>query len=109
MPVSMTLRITGSRGLTPETCDLGRALLRVETMGLHASRCPAKPEEVAESYVMETLDAADVAAFDKHLLVCDECWAVVEVTEQYVRAMRAAAEQLHKDSTGPLPDEPDAN
>jgi hypothetical protein len=77
-------------------------------MRLHASRCPAKPEEVAESYVMETLDAADAAAFDKHLLVCDECWAVVEVTDRYVRAMRGAAEQLRKDATGSLPDEPDA-
>jgi hypothetical protein len=77
-------------------------------MPLHASRCPAKPEEVAESYVIETLDAADAAAFDEHLLVCDQCLAIVEATYDYVRAMREAAEQLRRDSTGSLPGEPDA-
>jgi hypothetical protein len=25
---------------------------------------------------MDTLDAADAAAFDEHLLVCDECWGI---------------------------------
>jgi hypothetical protein len=40
-------------------------------MHLHATPCPSKPEEVAEAYVMETLDAANAAAFDEHLLVCD--------------------------------------
>jgi hypothetical protein len=58
---------------------------------------------------MDTLDAADTSAFDEHLLVCDECLAFVEVTEQYLRAMRSAAEQVRKDSTGPLLGEPDAN
>ena len=57
---------------------------------------------------MDTLDAADAAAFDEHLLVCDECWMAVEVTDRYVRAMREAAERLRRDSTGSLPGEPDA-
>jgi hypothetical protein len=43
---------------------------------------------------MDTLDAADTAAFDGHLLVCDECWGIVEATAEYVRAMREAARWL---------------
>jgi hypothetical protein len=39
----------------------------------------------------ETLDAA----FDEHLLVCDECWGIVEATEAYVRAIWEAAQQLN--------------
>ena len=77
-------------------------------MRLHAARCPEDLDEVAEAYVMETLDAVDAAAFDEHLLICDECWAAVEVTDRYVRAMREAAERLRKDSTGPVIREPDA-
>jgi hypothetical protein len=76
-------------------------------MPLHASRCPAKPEEVAESYVLETLDAADAAAFDEHLLVCDECLVIVEATYDYVRAMRSAGEQLRRDSKGSVIRKPD--
>ena len=63
-------------------------------MSLGATRCPANPDEVAEAYCMDALDAADDAAFDEHLLVCDECWGIVEATEQYVRAMRVAAERI---------------
>jgi hypothetical protein len=63
-------------------------------MPLHADRCPVDPDEVAEAYCLDTLDAADTAAFDEHLLVCDECWGIVEATDEYVRAMRAVAERL---------------
>jgi hypothetical protein len=45
---------------------------------------------------MDTLDAADDAAFDEHLLVCDECWGIVEATEAYVRAIREAAQRLRE-------------
>jgi hypothetical protein len=43
---------------------------------------------------MDTLDVADAAAFDAHLLECDGCWGIVEATDEYVRAMRAVAERL---------------
>jgi hypothetical protein len=65
---------------------------------LHATPCPAKPEEVAEACVMETLDAANAAAYDEHLLVCDQCLAIVEATDEYVRAMREAAERLRREA-----------
>jgi hypothetical protein len=57
-------------------------------MRLDATRCPADPDEVAEAYCMDRLDAADAAAFNKHLLVCDECLEIVVATEEHVRAMR---------------------
>jgi hypothetical protein len=65
-------------------------------MPLDATRCPANPAEVAEAYCMNTLDAADAAAFDEHLLGCDLCWGIVEATEAYVRAMREAAQRLRE-------------
>jgi hypothetical protein len=40
------------------------------------------------------MDTLDAAAFDGHLLVCDECWGIVEATAEYVRAMREAAQRL---------------
>ena len=76
-------------------------------MRLHSTRCPTDLDEVAEAYCMDTLDAADAAAFDEHLLVCDECWLAVEVTDRYVRAMREAAEQWCNESTGPVIREPE--
>jgi hypothetical protein len=56
---------------------------------------------------METLDAADAAAFEEHCLVCAECLAIVEAADEYVRAMREAADQLRKDSTGSVHRKPE--
>jgi hypothetical protein len=78
-------------------------------MRLHASPCPAKPEEVTEAYVVETLDAADAAAFEEHCLTCARRLAIVEATDEYVRAMRESAGRLRKDSTGSVLREPDAH
>jgi hypothetical protein len=43
---------------------------------------------------MDTMNAADAATFEEHLLVCGECWATVEVVAEYVRAIRTAAERM---------------
>lgn len=43
---------------------------------------------------MGTLPDDDAAAFEERLLVRGCCMAVVEVDEEYVRAMRGAAKQL---------------
>jgi hypothetical protein len=45
---------------------------------------------------METLNAADVAAFDEHLLARDECSGIVEATEAYMLAIREAAQRLRE-------------
>jgi hypothetical protein len=65
-----------------------------EPMPLDPARCPADPEEVAEAYCMGTLPLADTAAFGQHYIACSRCAAVVEATDQYVRAMRTAATRL---------------
>ena len=70
-------------------------------MPLCADCCPADPDEVAEAYCMDALGAADGAAFEVHLLECGECRAIVEATEEYVRAMRIAAERRAAAPTPP--------
>jgi anti-sigma factor RsiW len=62
-----------------------------------ATPCPDDPDDVAEAYCMGALDPADAAAFEEHLLVCDECRATVDAVTEYVRAIRPAAERLRKD------------
>jgi hypothetical protein len=63
-------------------------------MPLYANECPADLEEVAEAYYMDALDAADAAAFEEHLMVCDECLHIVEATEKYVRSLRESLERI---------------
>ena len=43
---------------------------------------------------MGTLQAADVAKFEEHLFVCQECRTLLESTEQYVHAMGNAVRRL---------------
>jgi hypothetical protein len=57
----------------------------------HTDRCPAEPDEVAEAYCMGTLDRAAAVAFEDHYVICNRCAEIVEATERYVRAMKAAA------------------
>jgi hypothetical protein len=65
---------------------------------LDANQCPADPEEVAETYSLDMLSAADAAAFEEHFLVCDECLARVEATDGYVRSMKEALGWLRQSS-----------
>jgi hypothetical protein len=74
----------------------GAILIFVKAVPLDATSCPPDPDEIAEAYCMDTLDAADAAAIDQHLLVCDECWGIVEATEAYVRVIREAAPRLQE-------------
>ncbi len=57
-------------------------------------RCPAQVSEVAEAYVMNTLDRAEAAAFEDHLMTCTRCAAAAEDADHYVRAMKIAAQRL---------------
>ena len=56
--------------------------------------CPADPEDLAENYVMDALDAPDLVAFEEHLLICEQCRDGVEDADMFVRAMRSAALRL---------------
>ena len=57
-------------------------------------------EDDAESYVMETLPAAEPARIEEHLLICDECRQRLIEVEQYIAAMRAAAASLGGSGAG---------
>ena len=57
---------------------------------LDPDHCPPDLEETAEAYVLGTLTPEDAKAFEDHYITCAACAAVVEATEKYVRAMRAA-------------------
>jgi hypothetical protein len=65
---------------------------------LDANQCPVNPYEVAEAYVLGML--VDAAAFEEHYLACGRCLAAVQAAEEYVAAMREAAERLreHRDA-----------
>jgi hypothetical protein len=64
---------------------LGRALLWVNTVPLDANRCPPIPAKSQKPTAWTPLTRL-TRRLDEHLLVCDECWGIVEATEEYVRA-----------------------
>ena len=59
---------------------------------LHAS--PEAMEERAEAYVLHHMPPAEIAAYEKHLLICDPCREAVAVTEVFVEMLLLAAESL---------------
>jgi hypothetical protein len=61
---------------------------------LDADQCPADPEEIADRYCMGSLDRAQAVEFEDHYLTCTRCAAIVENTQHFVKAMKAAAERL---------------
>jgi len=54
-----------------------------------------------EAYVISMLNATDEAAFERHLLACSRCIAVIESADRYVRAMREVERQLLKGQCSP--------
>jgi hypothetical protein len=50
-----------------------------------ADRCPADPEEVAESYCLGGLARADALTFEDHYATCARCALIVETTVQFMR------------------------
>ncbi len=51
-------------------------------------------EEDLERYAMGLLAEADVEAFEEHLLICPACQDQLAQTDEFVKAMRAAAQRL---------------
>jgi anti-sigma factor RsiW len=58
-------------------------------------------EEVLEKYVMGMLSSQDSGPVEEHLLACVTCQCRVEVVEEYVRVVRAAAAILNAGPPGP--------
>jgi anti-sigma factor RsiW len=73
---------------------------RVED-ALASGRCPADPEQTAESYILGNLPRQALAAFEDHYLTCSHCAGLVEEMAHYVVAMQTALRRQR--SVGPLP------
>ena len=63
---------------------------------LSADECPANPPETAVSYILKHLSPADTRAFEDHCITCSACTEVVQQTDEYIEALRAAG-HLTKD------------
>ena len=56
--------------------------------------CPADASEVAEQYVMARLNAAEVARFEHHLLICTECMENVALVEEFLQAFPEGVQRV---------------
>jgi hypothetical protein len=60
--------------------------------------------EEIELYSRGTVSEVESASFEEHLLLCERCRQLVEESDTYVAAIRAAAKQLEPaDDTKPKP------
>ena len=66
----------------------------MRSWGLGGNECPANPEEVAEAYVMGTLQNKRVTAFEDHYVTCSQCATVLQKTAEYIEAMRAVSRKV---------------
>jgi hypothetical protein len=60
---------------------------------LNSDTCPIDIVETAEAYVMKRLSTADALRFAIHCLTCRQCTAATQEAENFVRAMKGAAQQ----------------
>jgi hypothetical protein len=47
-------------------------------------------DDAFENYAFDRLSANDLAAFEEHLLICENCQRRLERTDEYIRLMKAA-------------------
>jgi hypothetical protein len=60
----------------------------------YAQQCLPAIEEIAESYCMEKFDHSQRIALEEHYLACERCRSIVANTDQFIRAMKIAAQRL---------------
>jgi anti-sigma factor RsiW len=53
--------------------------------------------ETAEAFVMKRMDPREATVYQEHLARCQACSKVVEMTREFVQAMRDAVRQLGGD------------
>jgi hypothetical protein len=58
-------------------------------------------ENTLERYLLSQLAESSVASVEQHLLICGLCRVRLAESETYVRAMKAAAQALAGDKSGP--------
>jgi hypothetical protein len=51
-------------------------------------------DEVVEAYAMRRLEEPLLSAYEEHLLICEDCQKRLQQMDQYLDAMRRAAQKL---------------
>jgi hypothetical protein len=57
-------------------------------------------EDDLEQYAMQTLPESVCLTLEEHLLICPDCRERLTATDEYVAAMRSAAEKINDGGTG---------
>jgi hypothetical protein len=65
---------------------------------LSLRRCPEDNAELAELYLFDRLSAEDNREAEEHFLSCSRCMDVLEETEAFLNALRAANRTLSAES-----------
>lgn len=61
---------------------------------MEIDRCPADPNELVEAYLSHRLAKEDSAVFEDHFLGCPRCSERLQFTDDFITAVRHAAERL---------------
>jgi hypothetical protein len=56
-------------------------------------------EDTLEEYAFNRLAEEEAAPLEEHLLVCSICQDRLAASDEYIRLMKAAADQLQKDAS----------
>jgi hypothetical protein len=62
-----------------------------------SKECPANPEEVAEAYVIGTLQKEQVIVFEDHYVTCSQCATILHKTAEYIEAMRTVSRKVRSE------------
>jgi len=54
------------------------------------TRCPFASEQKVEAYLTGKLSEAHAQRFEDHYILCQDCTDLLESTDQFIRAVRAA-------------------
>jgi hypothetical protein len=65
---------------------------------LSLRKCPEDNSELAELYLLHRLSAKDNREVEEHFLSCSACMEVLEETEAFLNALRAANRNLGTES-----------
>jgi predicted anti-sigma-YlaC factor YlaD len=57
-------------------------------------------DDTLERYAMRTLPESACSTLEEHLLVCQSCRDRLQFTDEYVAAMKLAAEKIRESGTG---------
>ena len=56
----------------------------------HIEACPVNPELTAEMYLLHWLPSREAELFEEHFLACENCAAILSISEDYISTVREA-------------------